>query len=175
MMFPESFKTMAENCNTLVAVSILCRRFLIDKKDVLRGLNRNVPCIGGDGFEFQEHHIDQLREYIRDTQSEWYHFAFTLKFYGDARLGRGVQRLRNGCFHDYMFLPKEGVTFNMLVATYESVVDPVRFRKVYLGIGVEVGEPKVDETEIENLLIPLTLKSVDELLADQMATKWNRE
>jgi hypothetical protein len=81
------------NCNTLVTVAIFCSRFKIE--DVLHALNRNVPCIGGDGAEFRAHHIDQIWEHMRRYEPEFHEFALTLRHDDDPRIDRGIARLQN--------------------------------------------------------------------------------
>jgi hypothetical protein len=126
------------NCNTLVAVSILSSRLKVG--DVLQALNRNVPAIGGDGAEFKRHHLDQIWEHMRRHHNEWHTFALSLKHDNDPRIDRAVQRLRNGCLHEYMFQQDGGITMDTLMMTYESVVDPVRFRAGNMGIEIDDAE-----------------------------------
>jgi hypothetical protein len=123
------------NCNTIVAVAILHSRLKIE--DVLHALNRNVPCIGGDGAEFEAHHIDQIWEHMRLYIPEFHAFALSLRDDDDPRIDRGVARLQNGSLHEYMYQQDEGVTFDTLMATYESIVDPARFRARLMGIELD--------------------------------------
>ena len=85
------------NCNTLVAVAILSSRLEIE--DVLHALSRNVPCIGGDGAEFEAHHIDQIWEHTRLYIPEFHEFALTLRHDDDLSIDCGVARLQNGSLH----------------------------------------------------------------------------
>jgi hypothetical protein len=114
------------NCNTLVAVSILCSRLQIE--DVLVALNRNVPAIGGDGAEFKSHHVDQIWDHMRHHQIEWHTFALTLKHNDDPRIDRGVENLRNGCLHEDLFQWYGGVTFHILMMSYDAIIDPEKWR-----------------------------------------------
>jgi hypothetical protein len=181
-MVPDSLKFVADNCNTLVALAILDNQ-LPDDGEIVWALNRNVPCIGGDGFEFKTHHINQLWEYMRDTQHEWYQFAFGLRFFSDSRLDYGVRSLQNGCLHDYMFPPEEEVTFDTLLAAYESIVDPARYRAVCLGL--EVDEAEIDEAELDEIEVDggddgdwtgdSNVGSTDEMIIYQMVSLWEKE
>jgi hypothetical protein len=63
--------------------------------------------------------------------------VLTLRHDDDPRIDRGVARLQNGSLYEYMYQQDEGVTFNILMATYESIVDPVRFRACNMGIELD--------------------------------------
>jgi hypothetical protein len=115
------------NCNTLVAVSLLCSR--VEKiSTTLFLLNKNVLCIVGYDFEFKSHHIDQAWEYMRCNQPEYYSFALTLKEEYSPRMESVIDRFGRGTLYK-LIAPhdEEEVNFETLMRTHRRFVNPALY------------------------------------------------